>query len=264
MRRVAFKGRPPVRRRTRGRRRGLTLIEVLISLALLMMMIAAVGFFVGPWLTGAGFDAQARQFAAAMRFARAEAAITGRTVRLEFHETDAADDASDHDGPVYRVRVMLERQPLEEPHVFTPLRGRAWIDQLEDMHGFAVIGVRLTGPDADALRAVTDDAGGTGQADRPGEAGDGVRSVTFHPGGAGDAAEITLAPGRRGDDRRAVVRIDGLTGTVRHELTDAAALEAASDPGTDDNAAPDSDDNAAPDADADAAWPAEEDDAPAR
>ena len=194
---------------------GFTLLELMLSLGILMMAIAAVGFFVGPWLTGAGFEAQASQFAGAMRHARAEAVHTGRTLRLQF---ELAPDEALPDGQAYRLAVLQEFNPLDEPHRFTPVQGRAWVDQLLDADRVVVSEVRLTGPDAEALWAL---AGHEQEWDEPAES----VAITFYPDGTCDSAMILLSPVKRGDLQRAAIRIEGLTGLVSLELTNVVELE---------------------------------------
>src|SRR5690242_11275953 len=82
-----------------GRCRGFTLIEVVVTLAILALALILVTGFKPPWSRGLGLEATAAELAAGLRLARSEAIVTNRPVALDL----------DLAGHRYRVGAGKER-----------------------------------------------------------------------------------------------------------------------------------------------------------
>jgi hypothetical protein len=139
----------------------------------------------------------------AMRMARAEAANQGRRLRLVF------DSAG---GP---PAVLWEPEPLTEPGRFSALAGCTWQDSIE-LDGVIIEKCEFIGPSA--YRAVDTGTAGGG-ADQSAFA-----PITFEPDGSSDSVVIELAPAGDPESRRAVIELDGLTGTVVSRVLTASEM----------------------------------------
>jgi prepilin-type N-terminal cleavage/methylation domain-containing protein len=187
---------PASRKARKPDRPGYTLIEVLLVLALLVLLSGAMVMSIRAW-TGGDLEDAADQFAAAIRFARAESAATGRRIRFEFQQEGASEQAG--------VMIMIEPEPLTQPGVFTQHAGCTWANLLSNR--ILVVSSRLTGESAYRVMEETSF-----------EDEEKIEPITFFPDGSSDSAEITLR--FRGTDYRhtAVITIDGLNGIVESQL----------------------------------------------
>jgi type II secretory pathway pseudopilin PulG len=192
-------------------RRGFTLLETLLAASLFMLFLGAAIVSLGPASRGCNLDQGAVRLESILRFARAEAANTGRRVRVAF--TPDAQTTEPHNP----VRVLWEPEPLDEPDVFQDLSNAKW-----ELDGFgeqvSVERVRLL--DARDIPPATDpdDPAALDEEESPITPADST-PITFNPDGSSDSAEIVLA-GRDSDDaRRVTVRVMGLTGHICREVT---------------------------------------------
>ena len=76
-----------------SRRRGYTLLELLLSVVLVLGLIGAVVFNFSSVSRQTSLDEGATQVEALFRFARAHAASTGKQVRVLFPEAESGDNA---------------------------------------------------------------------------------------------------------------------------------------------------------------------------
>jgi type II secretory pathway pseudopilin PulG len=180
-----------------ARAAGFTLVELILTIALLMLLAGTSVLAFGPWQHTEALPEGAQRFATLLRACQAASAGSGCRLRVVL----AAGD-SEASQP---VAIQWEPQPLAEPGNFLPYMGSlAGSADLGSM--IRVEGCKLTGPSAyqspsgDVARAV--DQGGS-------------PPVTFYPDGSSDWAQVFLASRYTSDARRAVVEINGTTGTIR-------------------------------------------------
>ena len=83
-----------------NRRSGFTLIEVIVTLAILGLALVLVIGYKPPWSSGLGIKGTASELASGLRLARSEAVASNRQVRFDLDVT----------GHVYRVGVGAERR----------------------------------------------------------------------------------------------------------------------------------------------------------
>ncbi len=179
-------------RRERG---GFILIELILVLFILTLLCSVGVLAVASWVGEDDLEEGAAQWAAAMVTARAEAAMSGRRIRMSF---EAA--AGDERGVSWRMQ--WEADPLGEPGVFVPIE-RPWVERMP-YDRVAVVSSTLTGSSGYAHAAVEDTLGS-----RQGEP---LHPVIFYPNGRSDSARFVLISRARGDERYAVIELDGLSG----------------------------------------------------
>jgi general secretion pathway protein H len=80
--------------------RGFTLIEVIVTLAILGLALALVVGFKPPWSSGLGLKGTAAELASGLRLARSEAIVSNRPVTFDL----------DVPGHIYRVGRGAERR----------------------------------------------------------------------------------------------------------------------------------------------------------
>ena len=161
------------------------------------------------------------RFETLLRFARAQAAHSGRRVRLNFvQDTNQVETATqlstnqlDTTTPLNHVELTWEPNPASEPDVFRDLLTIQWgVDQANEMVG--VSAVRLV-ENAESQPAAAEAGGPALDETSPEAAAPAVPpSITFNPNGSCDSAEITLADRAGKEDRRVIVRVEGFTGCI--------------------------------------------------
>lgn len=177
--------------RPRGRE-AFTLLEVILALAVLLLLSGAVVVSFSGWYDRSHFDEGVRRMETALRMARADAALCARRLRLEVDPESGT------------CHVLWEADPLTKPGEFLPYAS-TWEHDLPT--GLAVIArCELVGPSAYQTL--------TYGPERDERADAGFRPVTFYPDGSSDSAEIELQAIRGDDPRRALVKLDGLNGTI--------------------------------------------------
>src|SRR5690349_9204775 len=115
---------------------GFTLLELLLTVALLLALLAAVVYNFEAAKRGSDLEEGARQFEALVRFAGAQAANTGKAVQLRFGEdvtvsssTNSVSETSKdsmNDIPAIedledwgtKLRVVYEADPVLQPGMF--------------------------------------------------------------------------------------------------------------------------------------------------
>lgn len=154
-----------------------------------------------------GFD----RLTSLIRFAQAEAATTGRKVRLEFDPSGA-----DSELDLRKIRVTWEADMLAAPGVFQDYTNKAWSEDLvNELVGIEKV-APIQSPNTDPLASP-----------QPGQAApdfgltpdeefflQDFPAITFYPDGSCDSAELVLASRNVEDDRRLAVRLSGLLGSV--------------------------------------------------
>lgn len=103
--------------RSRRGTQGYSLIELLLTTALLLMFAGVAAISLKTMTQGATLSEGAIRFESVLRFARAEAANTGRRVRLNFlQETNGASVCQTN--PLNQIQLTWEPDPVAEPEVF--------------------------------------------------------------------------------------------------------------------------------------------------
>ena len=214
------------RHRQRPARGGYSLVELLLTVALLLLFVGVGVISMQTMSQGAALSEGTLRFESVLRFARAEAARSGHRVRVSFVQ-DTSEVAS-ATNQLSHVQLAWEPDPAGQPDVFQDMPASQWgVDQVNET--VAIETVRMIDPaaepecaddpDADPSSDSTnlvaaldpiDDTQAQGDADVSTE----PLSITFNPDGSSDSAEVTLASRADGDDRRMVVRLEGFTGTV--------------------------------------------------
>ncbi len=232
-------------RRGQGRK-GFTLVELLLAVSLMLLLGGAVICSFGTLDHGARLEEGATQVELVLRYARAQAASTGRQVKVVFGEDSematgqgysaatvapaaSADSNTTSSNEVSGVRVLWEADPLEAPGKFTPLPGAEPLtDQLNDL----VRVMRVRPPQAGAPQG---DATGLDTApaqfatsstnNAPASAGQAAAgpmpALTCYPDGSSDSAEILVSALDDDETRLSVVTLSGVTGALRHRFISA-------------------------------------------
>jgi hypothetical protein len=186
-------------------------MEVTLATALVLVFL---GMFVVNY-TGARSAREltegVERFGTALRMARADAASTGRRLRLSFDEETA------------EMQILWEPQPLAEPGQFTPYHACTWRHHLPT--GLVRVSrCQLVG--SSAYQTMT-----AGPMDNEAFEQETLEAVTFYPDGSSDSVVIELIAAR--DDpaeaiARAVIQLDGWSGVVTTDILtpeDAEALD---------------------------------------
>jgi len=189
--------------RSRAGAAAFTLLELVLVVAILVLLAGVMVMSLGGVRPGSDLDQGAVQFENVLLMARAEAANTGRRLRLDF------------DGGGGAAKVLWEPQPLEEPGKFADYTA-SWTQDIPN-DSVRVVRSRLTGPSA----FQTPEAVGATSS----QEGEALASVNFYPDGSADSAQIELASTDQEDARRAVINIDGLSRTITTRILTQAELE---------------------------------------
>jgi len=193
---------------------GFTLVELLLALALMLLLVSAMVFSFSTLLRGRQLEEGATQMESLLRFARAQAANTGRKVQLVFEGYD------DPDMPLGSVRLNWEPDPLGQPGSFAPLAEAA--SQVREINGLVQVEeVKLRDANGEIPADYLKQTGETVENARP----EPFSPIMFYPDGSSDSAEIILISGDPEDERRVSVSVAGLSGVIRHELVNPATGE---------------------------------------
>ncbi len=199
----------------RGARLGYSLVELLLTVALLLLFSGVAVVSIQSMSNGSALTEGTVRFETLLRFARAEAAYLGRCVRVEFvqghtPEVSLAEEALG----LSSVQLSWEPDPISEPGVFRELMDTRWgLEGVNEAVG--VRAVRLTDPAA----VTPPDTAGLAEPTAEPDFAEGPTSLpalTFNPDGSCDSAEITLASRSSEDERFVIVRLEGFTGLVSH------------------------------------------------
>lgn len=209
---------------------GFTLLELLLTVALLLALLGAVIFNFESAKRGSDLDEGARQMQALIRFAGAQAANTGKAVQFRFGDdvatssgTNSISSASssstnavsksasasveDLEDWGAKLRVVYEADPVLQPGIFINLPEAApFLSAIADR--VRIDGVRLP---EHPLNQSTNDLAAAQQ-------NSAATSVTFYPDGSSDTVDIVLVSKEREDLREMIVHLDGVTGGMRTEI----------------------------------------------
>lgn len=187
-----------------GTRRGLTLLELVLVMALLALLAGAVAWNVSPWRTGERLEEGMERFQTVLRMARAEAATTGRRLRLAFDEETG------------QCSVLWEPEPLSEPEQFTDYARCTWKSHIPT-EMVRVLRSELTGSSAyRTLRA---------QMGREETEDNALQAVTFYPDGSSDSAVFELVDAEGSESFLAIIVLDGVNGVITARILSAEQYE---------------------------------------
>jgi Tfp pilus assembly protein FimT len=233
-----------------------SLVELLLTLVLLLCLAAASVFSYTALHRSANLDEGADRLQSLIRFAQAEAATSGRKVRLQF-EAGAHPDESADGNDLRQIKVTWEADFLHEPGVFQEYTNKAWSEEtVNELVGVAKVqpiqSPNSVGKPADsasetAIDTESEMSDEEWYAEEMG--GNEFPSITFYPDGSCDSAEIVLASRNVEDERRMAVRLSGILGSISShpvakddalssdetEVADETPAETTSDPVKDDN-----------------------------
>lgn len=187
-------------------------MELLLAVAMVLMLVSAAIFSFSTLLRGSRLAEGADQVESLIRFARAQAANTGRKVQINF------DEETDAESLAVNIRVSWEPDPLGDPGTFEPLAAAAW--QVQAVNELIQIeAARLLDSPVEAAWNSSTEASEQSPGSRP------FSPITFYPDGSSDSAEIILVARSSDEAQQMSVRVEGLTGAIRHEIVSAAPGE---------------------------------------
>jgi prepilin-type N-terminal cleavage/methylation domain-containing protein len=195
--------------------RGFTLLELLLVVALVLMLTSAMVFNFSTLLRGNQLEEGTTRLETLMRFARAQAANSGRKVQLVF----SAESTNTPAATTGEVRATWEPDPLGQPGCFADLAEAQWhVQEINDL--VQVESVKLL--DASTACPATDSP----PEDFEDESADGTSAkamapITFYPDGSSDSAEIIVSSRYAEEEQRMAVRLVGITGSISHQLLSA-------------------------------------------
>lgn len=215
-------------RRRKSDGAGFTLLEILLTVALLLALLAAVVYNFESAKRGSDLEEGARQFEALIRFAGAQAANSGKTVQFRFGNDVAFSSSTDtnsisttstnsvNDVPAIddledwgaKLRVVYELDPVLQPGVFVDLpEAAAFLQALGDRVRIEKVQM----PERPVNQSTNEMAlAEVARAE--------ANTVTFYPDGSSETVDIFLVSREREDLREMVLHLDGVTGRVRTEL----------------------------------------------
>lgn len=215
------------------RTRAFSLVELLLSVALLLLLMSAVAFNFSSLQRGAQLDEGVTQLEALLRYAKAQAATTGKKVQVRFQES-AAVAGNSNQAPAISVQVLWEPDPLGQPGVFEQLpEGNHYAESVNEL--ITIENVQsgnsiqeMAGPQIpEGFQAgldpepVTASAGSEGDAKSSDAVASGASSpmpsIEFFPDGSCDTAQITVVSRDTDDTRRTAVRLVGSTGEMKRQ-----------------------------------------------
>jgi len=213
-----------------GRQRedlGLTLIELLLSITLLLLLIGAAVYSFAPLQRNRQLDEGLTRLEALFGFARARAAASGTPVYL------VLEASTNEVSPGATVQVQWEPDPVNQPGLYTNLVMQPSLSDAvnelvsvelhdEEETGLEDVESLLMSPDnpdilgenleEEAFEALDDDRAAA-------EAGDNTLArFAFFPDGSSESAKLVVASRDEADERRFLVELVGLTGSVLRQL----------------------------------------------
>jgi prepilin-type N-terminal cleavage/methylation domain-containing protein len=205
-------------------KQGFSLVELLLTLVLILCLAAASVFTFTAIYKTANLDEGSDRFQSLIRFAQAEAATTGRKVRLQFVPTESA-PPNEAGAELREIKVTWEADLLNAPGVFEAYTNKAWSEEIvNELVGVTKVasmsesGVPMPAQ-SEPIQVGSAEESETGYSGASSANGDfsassDFPSITFYPDGSCDSAEVVLASRNGEDERRLAVRLGGMLGTV--------------------------------------------------
>ena len=187
----------------RGAGRAFSLVELLLSIALLLLLLSALVFNFGGMQRGAGLQEGELQVEGLLRFARGYSASSGRLVQIQLTNSIS-------EGTNLVFSLVSETDPIHNPGCFELVFEAAqYLEQITKLVN--VTDVRLL----DSSMVMVDATSVTN--DLVQAASTGVwPSISFYPDGTSDSAGITIVSRDEEDARKILVRLAGEIGAVSH------------------------------------------------
>lgn len=200
-------------------------MELLLTLVLILCLAAASVFTFTAIYQTANLDEGSDRFQSLIRFAQAEAATTGRKVRLQFVPAEEAAMLDASASELRAIQVTWEADMLNAPGVFEVYTNKAWSEEIVN----ELVGVQKVASLSDSGAPVPSAAEITAASDSSAleeyAASEEFPSITFYPDGSCDSAEVVLASRNDEDQRRLAVRLGGMLGTVTTRTMSATEVE---------------------------------------
>lgn len=207
--------------RNRRSRHGFSLVELLLTLVLILCLAAASVFTFTAVYRTANLDEGSDRFQSLIRFAQAEAATTGRKVRLEFQPTHL-ETLAEVDSELREIKVTWEADMLNAPGVFEVYTNKAWSEEIVNE---LVVVEKVASLTESGEPMPTDTVAADIDPMDPMPTSEDFPSITFYPDGTSDSAEVVLASRNDEDERRLAVRLGGMLGTVSTRTLSATEVE---------------------------------------
>ncbi|MGZ8920510.1 MAG: GspH/FimT family pseudopilin [Limisphaerales bacterium] len=209
---------------TTSRKQGFSLVELLLTLVLILCLAAASVFTFTAIYKSANLDEGSDRFQSLIRFAQAEAATTGRKVRLQFVPNESA--SLESAAELRTIKVTWEADLLNSPGVFEEYTNKAWSEEIvNELVG--VTKVAQISESGEPMPVESTETGSTAMEEY--SESQGFPAITFYPDGTCDSAEVVLASRNSDDERRLAVRLGGMLGTMTTRTvsgTDVETLDA--------------------------------------
>lgn len=220
-------------RPARAARNGFTLFELILTVSLILLLAGGVIFGWDSLQRGARLEEGADQVEMLLRFARAQAATSGRQVRVEvgslepFPGITSGTNSAPASNPTAApggLRVLWEPDPLKRPGTFEPLPGtegfRERIEDLVEVQSPESVQQQMAPPGTPT--PVQEGETNGAPSDLSGLAGPNPETqqrlrINFYPDGSSDSADWVLISKDSGDGRRLRIRWSGLTGSARRQ-----------------------------------------------
>ena len=218
--------------RQRKMARAFTLVELLLTVALMLLLAGAVIIDFGSLDRNAHLEEGAANLETLLRYARAQAASTGRRVKVVFGsqmQGGGGMTVSTNPPPALvttnsGVGILWEPDALGAPGRFESLPGaELLLEQVNDL--VTVLRVRPPSSNWAAATNVEDEsllamaqAANTNATSLENAAAFSTPPLNCYPDGSSDSVEIILGAANSADKHLAVVSLSGLTGEARHRL----------------------------------------------
>jgi prepilin-type N-terminal cleavage/methylation domain-containing protein len=203
--------------------RGFTLVELLLAVALVLLLLGGIMLNFPAMQRGADLEEGGTQFESLLRFARSQAASTGRQVRLDFESGMTFQE----EGPKFTVRLMWEPDPIGQPGMFEDVpEAGGYLRSISDLVEVKSCKAETPPPTPPGTTGPAKEGGspvGTKAGAEVGwNADDDMMPATFHvhffPDGSSESADIVLGSHDAGETRAVLIRLIGVTGVIRRRL----------------------------------------------
>lgn len=205
---------------TTSRKQGFSLVELLLTLVLILCLAAASVFTFTAIYKSANLDEGSDRFQSLIRFAQAEAATTGRKVRLQFVPNESA--SLESAAELRTIKVTWEADLLNAPGVFQEYTNKAWSEEIvNELVGVTKVAQISESGTPMPMKSMETQATGMEEYSES----QGFPAITFYPDGTCDSAEVVLASRNSDDARRLAVRLGGMLGTMTTRTVSAREVE---------------------------------------